>query len=432
MAELDLAALNVSTHDALALALLGGTVEGINDRGVIATANIPPNTVIAQIPLTSTISSSALLANVEEFSALSTFANSSSSLSDDDLICLAIILSRKESCSHPYLSTFSGFTNNFPATFDSTIFLTPGSLPHNLLKGTNLMHSTAMLQNQIAQDHAVLLKLLQDFSMVHVDMKDFFPTTEEDFGLEDYVHGLFSVYSRACDLSMSVEGRDAGRVRLLCPFLDMLNHSTTSKVFYEFDTETGSVKIKTGEDEILKDSEVTLNYGPLPNSKLLLFYGFSLPNNAHDFAELFVPLNPDLALYSSKLELLKTLSPTYLPSQPFQIKKGGAIPSTLLSLLRIMPLTDLEGVDATSPISDSNELGVLSALEGALQGMSQAISGNLLLVGDDRKAEEDVNSIAEYEKVRIYVESELEILSTALQEVRGRISAIQEGLEGCD
>ena len=66
MAELDLAALNVSTHESLALALLGGTVEGINDRGVIATANIPPHTVIASIPLTSTISSSALLANVEE------------------------------------------------------------------------------------------------------------------------------------------------------------------------------------------------------------------------------------------------------------------------------------------------------------------------------------------------------------------------------
>ena len=123
--ELDLAALNVETHKALSLALLGAEGE-VTDRGVIATEDIPPHTVIASIPLNSTISAQGLLDNVDEFSALSTFANTSSRITDDDLIAIAIILSRKDTgagCDNAYLQRFNGFCMNFPSTFDSTIFL---------------------------------------------------------------------------------------------------------------------------------------------------------------------------------------------------------------------------------------------------------------------------------------------------------------------
>ncbi|GMH76400.1 hypothetical protein TL16_g07065 [Triparma laevis f. inornata] len=213
----------------------------------------------------------------------------------------------------------------------------------------------------------------------------------------------------------------------------MLNHSSSSKVFYEFDS--GAVKIKTGDREIKKGSEVTLNYGPLTNAKLLLFYGFSLENNDYDDAELYVPLNPDLPLYKEKLGLLKKLDAMYDSTNSFRIKKGEDIPNTLLALLRLMPLTSLENVNAEEVITSENEFGVLNALESALQSMSQIISGNLLVVGDDRKKEEDTGMIAEYEKVRIYVESELEILSTALGVVRSGIAKLhsaESGLEECD
>lgn len=180
---------------------------------------------------------------------------------------------------------------------------------------------------------------------------------------------------------------------------------------------------------------MTLNYGPLTNAKLLLFYGFSLENNDYDDAELYVPLNPDLPLYKEKLDLLKKLDAMYDSTKSFRIKKGEEIPNTLLALLRLMPLTSLENVNAEEVITSENEFGVLSALESALQSMSQIISGNLLVVGDDRKKEEDAGMIAEYEKVRIYVESELEILSIALGVVRSGIAKLQSaesGLEECD
>ncbi len=67
----------------------------------------------------------------------------------------------------------------------------------------------------------------------------------------------------------------------LAPFLDMFNHSPDVGVRTGVDLGRDCYQI-VAEDSTDRFGEVFINYGPHGNTKLLLEYGFCVPNNPHD------------------------------------------------------------------------------------------------------------------------------------------------------
>lgn len=66
----------------------------------------------------------------------------------------------------------------------------------------------------------------------------------------------------------------------LCPYLDLVNHSTTAKVCAGFNKEIGCYQITTL-DSYRPHQQVFICYGAHDNVTLFLYYGFTLPKNLH-------------------------------------------------------------------------------------------------------------------------------------------------------
>jgi len=79
--------------------------------------------------------------------------------------------------------------------------------------------------------------------------------------------------------------------------------------------------------------------------------------------------------------------------------------------------------------SQDNEGGALGALENALASMSQAIAVDLL--SEEKEDEGEREELVDF--VRVYVESELQILSECLSRCRERIEELRgKCIDGCD
>ncbi|GMH48054.1 hypothetical protein TrRE_jg7433 [Triparma retinervis] len=297
-------------------------------RGVYAKDDIDEETLLAKIPLTTTLSKTQLLSH-PLFSSLSSFLSPTgpSSLSTDDILAVAIHVCRTTTLLDTVL--FNPFAKLFPRIYKSPIFLAPGSLSYDALRHTSLLRTTQVLQGQIQQDHERLNSLLKQYNALHEEPH--FPV-DEDFPLECYVHSLFSVYSRGADVSFGGNGEESivNRERMIVPFLDMFNHSSSSTVHYKYSSDSSSIHILSGSSPIKSGTEVNLNYGAVPNSKLLLFYGFSLQDNEEDFVDIYVPLQEGVDGREEKVKLLQASFPDFIPNAPFTLKSGGCLPPSLL------------------------------------------------------------------------------------------------------
>jgi hypothetical protein len=418
----------------------------LNGRSPMLSEAVPPNTLLARVPISETLSSQSLLTSVPAYATLLSF--SGNTISDDDLLAIYIVraMSGGSACDgggssdhQPTPPPLTDFINNFPETYDSPVFFDPESPESKLLRNTTVSHLATRLQHQISADHDRIRAVLDQFLAIHSELAGDVPTLEAfDFG--SYVTALFSVYSRAADIELSLVagsgGGELARKRLLIPVLDMFNHDPKSTVTHKFNAQTLSVDIVTN-SETVPAGEVFLNYGALPNQRLLLFYGFSLANNPHDTADLFVPLSPEIPLYQRKLALLQRCFPKYVPNAALQIGCGGQIPDVLMALLRLMPIASEEemgliegrvgGEGKIVPmLSQEIEMGALSALDGALTGMSQAIAVNLLDCAEELRGVEK-SDVMEF--ARVYAASEWLILSEALGQVKAKMVEVGLGLE---
>ncbi len=266
--------------------------------------------------------------------------------------------------------------------------------PARMLLGTTADHITKVLQMQISSDHDRIDKTLLEFGKVHPEDASCIQSS-----FEGYVHGLFSVYSRAADIEFSVDSYPAGRQRVLVPQLDMLNHSPDANAEYRFNKEARSVDI-VAIKSIGEGEEILLNYGPLPNLKLLVFYGFAVEGNPHSTAWINVSLDPEQPGNQERIEIMKSKYPDFVPNDAIHIPSDGSIPPALLDLLSLLSSGSLL---PPSPQS-------LQPLLQSLNQMSRTISANLLLLPSDGGGMERY--------ARIYAEGELEILAKALSNLR--------------
>lgn len=130
-----------------------------------------------------------------------------------------------------------------------------------------------------------------------------------------------------------------------------------------------------------KGEEICLNYGALPNSKLLMLYGFVLEQgtNTSDSVELWATMSPDAPDYALKTQILKRHNID--DRIPFEMRAGG-LNANMLAALRIQRMGDDELPKAESAfegekLSEENEEMVLKSLEGALEGMLEGYATTL-------------------------------------------------------
>ncbi|CAG8555112.1 4082_t:CDS:2, partial [Paraglomus occultum] len=71
----------------------------------------------------------------------------------------------------------------------------------------------------------------------------------------------------------------------IAPMLDFLNHSSSVKIMGEFNQQTKCYQITTM-TTIKKGEEVFINYGPHDNFRLLIEYGFTIPNNSFNYVSM--------------------------------------------------------------------------------------------------------------------------------------------------
>lgn len=117
---------------------------------------------------------------------------------------------------------------------------------------------------------------------------------ETDIGVQDWMN-----------LEHSQENNTA-----LCPYLDLLNHTSTATVQASLNPHTNCYELVT-HDTYQPHDEVYVNYGPHDNATLFLYYGFTLPCNVQnavsfsveDFREMKDVFR--ISLWEQKMEVLR-------------------------------------------------------------------------------------------------------------------------------
>ena len=78
----------------------------------------------------------------------------------------------------------------------------------------------------------------------------------------------------------------------MVPFVDIFNYSTTSKCSHMFSERTNQFTvIRDKSQQFESGDEICLNYGLIPNSKLLMLYGFSLLDNTHCSIDVYISID---------------------------------------------------------------------------------------------------------------------------------------------
>jgi len=391
----------------------------MSDRTLLTTNSLPQNVIISSTPFDACLSLDLIKTDTEMIKILE-HANKirSTVINRDDTFAIFIILSLI-SPQTTLQNNFTVLTLNFPKVYESTVFQSTAT--SRLLLNTTLATLTISLREQIANDHTAIRSVLESYD------KEAERKVEPLFTKEAYVHALFSVFSRSTDIPKGGE-----RERIVVPFMDMLNHSPKSTVHHQYNASTHTVDIVSGSANIPTSTEVLLNYGAIPNQRLVLFYGFAIDGNSCDTADVYVPLSPAVPLYDEKARIMKDVYGW--EEGPFRVDKSGNVPPALLGLLRLLPVENRKIIGECSSsgnnvsfISRENEEGGLKALEGALDGMSRAIKDNLEAVKSEFATEEERKEKDGfmYRCTKLYVESERDILCKCLIRVRLMINALK-------
>ena len=186
------------------------------------------------------------------------------------------------------------------------------------------------------------------------------------FTYERFRFAWFVVQSRAFGRKL--------RETALVPLADCLNHSHSVQCSYRL-VDNCFELFPTQNGEYVQGLELLNSYGPCPNSKLLLDYGFSILDNPHDTVRLGLELRPlsDDALVDRRRALLRRGNCSPYPT--FQLRRGEA-PVDALAFLRVAlaPADVLsrrealpEGDDVLGFLGADDEEKVVAYLDGLLE-----------------------------------------------------------------
>lgn len=165
-------------------------------------------------------------------------------------------------------------------------------------------------------------------------------------------------------------------------------------------------------------SQVFISYGPVPNLKLLTYYGFVIHRNPHDLVPLTLEL-PDGLDEDQKVHLEAALTRCHLGLE--HNLRDGPLALPLLACMRLIVATKSElksVVEGTldplaGPLNCEGEMQALDTLLDALLDLRAAASGALRAVS---RIEVDEGMSETPVFCRVYVEGQLTIIERAVSE----------------
>ncbi|KAA8621954.1 Rubis-subs-bind multi-domain protein [Pyrenophora tritici-repentis] len=289
-----------------------------------------------------------------------------SPLSVDDTLATYILFVR--SCGSGY-DGLRSHVAALPASYTSSIFFAEAEL--EVCAGTSLYTTTKQLDRQIKDDYRGLVARLFGRH------QELFPP--DKFTIEDYKWALCTVWSRAMDFQLP----DGDSIRLLAPFADMLNHSSEVKQCHAYDALSRNLSVLAGKNYESGDQcaylevffQVFINYGPIPNNRLLRLYGFIVPGNPNDSYDLVLVTHTMAPFFEQKHKLW--LSAGLDSISTISLTLTDPLPRSVLRYLRIQRLheSDLaiiaphQSDAAVEKISDSNEVEVLQFLVESISSL---------------------------------------------------------------
>ncbi|KAI4158586.1 MAG: hypothetical protein LQ342_007284 [Letrouitia transgressa] len=261
-----------------------------------------------------------------------------------------------------------------PTSYSSSIFFTENEL--EVCAGTSLYTITKQLKRQIEEDYAGLV------ARIFGQYQDLFPL--DKFTIEDYKWALSTVWSRGMDFVLP----DGNSIRLLAPFADMLNHSSEVKQCHVYDASSGNLSVLAGKDYKVGD-QVFINYGPLPNNRLLRLYGFVLSNNPNDSYDIVLSTHPTAPFWEQKQKLW--ISAGLDSTCTISLTLTDPLPKNVLRYLRIQRLDESDlsviQVNATDGIiNESNEVEVLQFLVDSFCGLLENFGTHLEMLEEQLAA----------------------------------------------
>lgn len=163
-------------------------------------------------------------------------------------------------------------------------------------------------------------------------------------------------------------------IRLLAPFADMLNHSSKAKQCHAYDPLSGNLSVLAGKNYESGD-QVFINYGSLPNNRLLRLYGFIMPGNPNDSYDLVLMTHPMAPFFEQKHKLW--LSAGLDSTSTISLTLADPLPRSVLRYLRIQRLheSDLaimtahQSDAAAEKISEANEVEILQFLVESISSL---------------------------------------------------------------
>ncbi|PFX16912.1 SET domain-containing protein 4-like [Stylophora pistillata] len=255
------------------------------------------------------------------------------SLTTIQILCVFILyekFQRESSFWYPYITTL-------PTSFNTPAYFKPeelSTLPSSL-------QQQCVTQIQTVRDSYEELKgyLEYDTTMLDKTFLDFL--TFDEFRWAWFVVNTRSVYkANSMDLSPSSKSQMQDNYAL-APVLDLLNHNDMAEVQAGFNQESKHYEISTL-TPYKKGAQVFINYGPHDNRKLLLEYGFILPQNLHNtvaFSEdlIYSVVLPDIFGISRRKREIIAVNDLH---KDLCCSEGSGLSWNLLVLLRILAMKE--------------------------------------------------------------------------------------------
>ncbi|KAL7940614.1 hypothetical protein V8C42DRAFT_222911 [Trichoderma barbatum] len=288
-----------------------------------------------------------------------------------------------------------------PASYSASIFFKQDEL--EVCAGSSLYAITKQLEQNLKKDYrALVMRVLG----LHPDL---FPL--DKFGIEDYKWALCSFWSRAMDFVLP----GGNSIRVLAPFADMLNHSSEVKQCHVYDPSSGNLSVLAGKDYEVGD-QVSIFYGSIPNNRLLLLYGFVIPDNPNDSYDLVLSTDRMAPFYEQKHKLWASAGLD--STSTISLTLTDPLPKKVLQYLRIQRLDESDLVSIALPeintkekISNPKEVGILQILQKSignlldnfgtqLEKLQEQLAGGVYSVGGNAWAAANV-SLGEQRVLRL-------------------------------